>query len=1219
MQFNLALSLLITSISFSSPAFAEEVDSDNDGVIDSLDVDIDGDGLIEISTLAEFDNIRNNLTGSAYNDGSGDNSNGCGNNEDVIACFGYELTNDLDFDENGNGDLEDDSYYNDGAGFTPLTERGPSYFSATLDGNGHNISNLVINMDSDDVGLFRQIRGATFKNLNIVNAFVVGKSNSGILAARDTYSEINTFDNLNISGRLVGDNYLGAIAGRISASATVNEVNVNVDISPTVATYDHVGGFFAYSGNIVTITQSTFSGELTGDAYVAGFIAVSDETYIYDSYANVDIVATDDYIGGLIGDAQDDVIIERAFVTGSISGDRNVGGIIGEVSQPSSFSDVIVTASVSSGNYDGASGGHIGGIAGQLWSDLTLTNAIVTGPLVSAIADDETLGGLAGYSYSKTLITTAAYWDVEKTNVASNLNDTGQGYYSADLQCPTANDDTNCIADIYANWSSDNWDFGQNDQYPALIINSNLYRDADADGYYAFEDAFDNDASEYLDSDNDGVGDNTDAFPEDEFETVDTDSDGLGNNADLDDDNDGLTDEQELMYGLDPLNVADAFLDADADGIMNLDEIHQGTDINSADDYNIVFDPNFSGGVPTTHNFTDGSDDDYEFGYLYQDGNQFLVGGYYYDEPYDDDYIAVARFNSDASFDEAFATNGVYYGNSDDIGSYVYNITELNNGSYLMSLSYGTNGAAVVAIKKDGTLDTSAFSERSNTSIYKSLGNRSIAPVAYQTKNGDLYISSSYRGSANSRGYIEKASASGVRDTSFADGAGKYEFNFKGNFNVETGVNIFEQSSGNIMFVTRAGNTRYMLELTPDGILNTDFAVEGVLNLGSAKQVIQLTDGRYAVLYSGKVNDVNGLHVTIYSETGELDVEFGEQGYFTFASGELSINGLNLFAQDNGTFLIASTFSKSGNNGLQLVQVTSLGELDTQYNDVGFVRSFYNGDSDFKQAVKLDNHNVVFAGDDDSQDVPLASVIIMTNDYDADLDGYPDSIDTFPNDATENADTDNDGTGDNADAFPSDPTETMDSDNDGVGDNTDAFPNDGDETLDTDGDGIGNNADTDDDGDGVNDNEDPNPLTPGDVLNTAPQILVAEYQSSYDSGAVITLTAIGTDAQTSQLSYQWQQVSGLSLDFDSLTVSEISITLPEVDEDTVIELLVTVSDGELSAEQKISFTVLAQQQEESDEAEQVESDSSSSGGSMSWLLVCVLVLFRSKGLISIKQ
>jgi len=60
--------------------------------------------------------------------------------------------------------------------------------------------------------------------------------------------------------------------------------------------------------------------------------------------------------------------------------------------------------------------------------------------------------------------------------------------------------------------------------------------------------------------------------------------------------------------------------------------------------------------------------------------------------------------------------------------------------------------------------------------------------------------------------------------------------------------------------------------------------------------------------------------------------------------------------------------------------------------------------------------------------------------FDADEDGVLDENDAFPDDAAETIDTDGDGTGDNADAFDNDPTETTDTDGDGTGDNADAFP-----------------------------------------------------------------------------------------------------------------------------------------------------------------------------------
>ena len=48
--------------------------------------------------------------------------------------------------------------------------------------------------------------------------------------------------------------------------------------------------------------------------------------------------------------------------------------------------------------------------------------------------------------------------------------------------------------------------------------------------------------------------DSSDDFPLDASESVDTDGGGLGNNADLDDDDDTFTDEEELADGTDPLN-----------------------------------------------------------------------------------------------------------------------------------------------------------------------------------------------------------------------------------------------------------------------------------------------------------------------------------------------------------------------------------------------------------------------------------------------------------------------------------------------------------------------------------------------------------------------------------------------------------------------------------------------------------------------------------------
>jgi hypothetical protein len=90
---------------------------------------------------------------------------------------------------------------------------------------------------------------------------------------------------------------------------------------------------------------------------------------------------------------------------------------------------------------------------------------------------------------------------------------------------------------------------------------------------------------------------------------------------------------------------------------------------------------------------------------------------------------------------------------------------------------------------------------------------------------------------------------------------------------------------------------------------------------------------------------------------------------------------------------------------------------------------------------------------------------------DSDGDGWSDSGDSFPNNASQNSDRDLDGFGDAIDGdFPDSCPDTfgnsteqrfgcLDSDGDGWDDTLDEFPNDSLDWLDTDGDGVGDNSD----------------------------------------------------------------------------------------------------------------------------------------------------------------
>jgi MYXO-CTERM domain-containing protein len=78
--------------------------------------------------------------------------------------------------------------------------------------------------------------------------------------------------------------------------------------------------------------------------------------------------------------------------------------------------------------------------------------------------------------------------------------------------------------------------------------------DNDNDGVWDGED---------LDDDGDGMNDEDDAFPLDANETTDTDGDGIGDNADADDDGDGVADTTDNC----PYDANAGQEDADGDGI----------------------------------------------------------------------------------------------------------------------------------------------------------------------------------------------------------------------------------------------------------------------------------------------------------------------------------------------------------------------------------------------------------------------------------------------------------------------------------------------------------------------------------------------------------------------------------------------------------------------------------------------------------------------------
>ena len=264
------------------------------------DHDIDGDGLIEVDSLAQLNAIRWDLNG----DGSVDTGTSvadtakysaafarastgiiCLRDHDAAAatakvagCIGYELTQDLDFDTDDDGATyttssagvvtgdADDTYYNGDKGWKPVGDA-TNQFTATFDGNGKTISNLFIKDTATSyVGLFGHVgTGGRVERLGVRDVNVAGGNrfvgglagyNTGTISASYATGSVTAANRF--VGGLAGRNY-----GTISASYATGSVTGNY----------HVGGLVGT--NQYAISASYAAGSVTGIRIVGGLVGTN--------------------------------------------------------------------------------------------------------------------------------------------------------------------------------------------------------------------------------------------------------------------------------------------------------------------------------------------------------------------------------------------------------------------------------------------------------------------------------------------------------------------------------------------------------------------------------------------------------------------------------------------------------------------------------------------------------------------------------------------------------------------------------------------------------------------------------------------------------------------------------------------------------------------------------------------------------------------------------
>ena len=415
----LAMALLFAAMANSVPAEAQSL----------TDYDADNDGLIEVSSLAQLDAIRYDLDG----DGSPTNSTaydaafpnvatgmGCPSS----GCIGYELTTNLDFDTNGDGrtDIAGDDYWNDGAGWEPITDsaRGGSQdatFHATFEGNSHVITGLYIDRSGEgNVGFFGRVWGGEIRNVGLEGVIVKGERDTGGLVG--SISSGLSYDSLisasYVTGSVSGGSLVGGLVGY--NRAPIDASYAAVSVSGT----SNIGGLVGNNHSGGSISASYATGSVTGVSQAGGLVGSNQAGSVTESYATGSVSGTGFYVGGLAGDSGSGTTITASYATGSVSG-RVAGGLVGS---------------------------NLGAIADSY--------------AIGAVPGSSSVGGLVGANSALTFsgTVTTSYWDTETSGQSTSAG--GEGKTTAELQSPTSN------TGIYATWDSNVWDFGTSGQYPTL-------------------------------------------------------------------------------------------------------------------------------------------------------------------------------------------------------------------------------------------------------------------------------------------------------------------------------------------------------------------------------------------------------------------------------------------------------------------------------------------------------------------------------------------------------------------------------------------------------------------------------------------------------------------------------------------------------------------------------------------------------------------------------
>lgn len=261
-----------------------------------------------------------------------------------------------------------------------------SPFKGVLLGEGHTISGLSITRpNTDNVGFFGYLDGATISNLTIEGTNITGADYTGGFVGNSVNSSLSNC-HISLSGQVTCVNYSGGFVGRLTDGSSISNCCVEAKIT---SSGNNVGGF---AGKAIgsTIANASQSGDVTANQGIGGFLGSNSGSTVSSITATGQVMGTL-FVAGVCGLNQGTVNYTNCKHTGNINGHLAVGGILGKME---SGCTATLTSCASKGIITNT-GDYTGGII-----------ALCDGARIAGIESCSHFGDITGQNYVGGLIGT---------------------------------------------------------------------------------------------------------------------------------------------------------------------------------------------------------------------------------------------------------------------------------------------------------------------------------------------------------------------------------------------------------------------------------------------------------------------------------------------------------------------------------------------------------------------------------------------------------------------------------------------------------------------------------------------------------------------------------------------------------------------------------------------------------------------------------------------